>query len=136
MSNYYQAFKNSLDTSGIRYTEDQPNNALCVVYSGENMTTIRIFAMFGEDNSPRVTFFCWDIAAVPTEKRARMLEVCNTLNDQSDFVCFCLKDGMIHAQLDTLLEPRTCGVVCSALLKRLVSTLDEAYPAIQKGLWA
>lgn len=135
MQDYARAFCAYMDANGIKYTV-QKENFIKVLYRGDNLDSIPVFAIFDEDNDPLVAFKCWDIANFKN-KEADALIVCNILNAEYRWVKFYLdKDNDIVASIDAIIDLDTCGSECMALVRRVVNIVDDAYPRIAKARWA
>ena len=62
---------------------------------------------------------------------------CNELNNKMRWVKFCIGQEMnVHAEADALIDETTAAKVTMELMMRMASIVDEAYPMINKAIWA
>ena len=135
MQKYAREFTMYMDSEGIKYTE-QNENVIKVVYSGDNLDTISIYAIFDEDGDHLVQMRCWEIVNFKNNEAAAFA-VCNELNKQFRWAKFYLdNDNDIVAMVDAILDLDTCGEECMELVRRMVSIIDDAYPQLAKARWA
>ena len=140
MQIYAQAFIEFMDKNDIKYTE-QKENVLKIVYDGENMDSIPVFAIFDDEGDPVVQFKCWNILNFKNNKE-KGIEICNSLNCEYRWLRFYVDDDCdVVVSVDAVLGEDSylddaCGEMCMFYLKRVISILDEAYPQIAKARWA
>jgi len=135
MQQYLSKFLDQMDSEGVRYTQTE-SNIVKIVYGGENLDTITIFVIFDEDGDPLVQLKCWNIAGFKG-KEALAMEICNQLNARFRWVKFYVdKDSDVIADLDAMIDIDSCGEEVLAMVRRMVSILDDAYPSIAKARWA
>ena len=134
------SFKNEftryLDGRGIKYREMNENNVR-ISYSGDNTNDISVNVIFDEDGDGLVALRCWSFGKVPEDKRSKMLETCNDLNNNYRWVKFSIdKDNDIAVSLDAVIDIQTVGEECFQLVMRTVNIYDEAYPILMHALWS
>lgn len=134
-SNKYKAlFTALLDKEDVSYA-DMNDNAVGIIWEGENIPSIPILIYFEEDGAPLVEIKCWDIMHCPKEKRIAFLRTCNELNLKYRLVSFCLdEDDEVVAQLDHYIEEKNFGKICFTLVIHLYSIVDNAYLSFTKAL--
>ncbi len=136
MADYKSLFIEHLEQENIKFA-DLDEHVVRVAYSGENLKTIPIIVYFDDDGEPIVQMKCWDIASFKDEKFDNGVAVCNELNKQFRWVCFYLDDDCdVVAMLDAYVDEENCGNICTNLVHRMVSIIDEAYPTLMKALWS
>ncbi len=136
MANYKSLFTRHMDSEGIKYT-DVNEYAVRVGYNAKNMSSVSIYVFFDKDNEPLVTLKCWEIAKFDGEKRAAGILACNDVNNRYRWTNFYIDDdGDVNAQIDTYVDERNCGTLCTNLVGRMVSIIDGAYPTFMQALWS
>lgn len=95
--------------------------------------------MLSRDDDMDVSFRVFSlIHDVPKDKHARILRVCNELNQRFRFVKFVLDDDDLDVEYDFPVEMSGACVgraACEVFL-RFVNILDESWPIIMKALFA
>ncbi len=137
MSIYKDLYLRYMDGNEIKYT-DLDDDAVRVSYNGEHIPTITVMCFFDEDSdgNGQVTLRSWEICRVPADKRKEANEACNEANSKFRWAKFYIdEDNDLCAQIDAMLDEDSCARICDRLIERLVSIVDEAYPAIMKVLW-
>ena len=135
MLKYAQLFVDYLDIKGIKYTVID-ERTVKVVYNGDNLDSIPVFVFFDKDGDNLVAFKCWDIANFKSAPE-KGINACNELNAAWRWVKFFIdKDFDVVADIDAIVDDRTCGEICLALVRRVVSIVDDAYPTLAKARWA
>ena len=62
---------------------------------------------------------------------------CNTLNAKKRWVKFCIDDDMeIVVADDAVIDEVTAGEEVLELVMRMAVNIDDAYPVINKAIWA
>ncbi len=135
MANYKQIFMNYLSVQDIKY-QDQGDNAVRIVYTGDNMSSIPVFVFFDRDGDPLVQFRCWEIVNF-NGMVGQGIQVCNALNAKYRWVKFYLDDDNdVICECDAYIDNNTCGNVCLSLVRRMVNITDEAYPELMRARYA
>lgn len=106
------------------------------IKNGGPLVYVRFIPMGqGNDLSVRALGLMNEIAA---DKRARILEACNELNNMYRFVKFCLtSDGGINVEYDMLREvDNSCIGECAfELFVRMIQILNNGYSVFVKALY-
>lgn len=132
MNAYKKLFMDRMDSEGIKYT-DTDENALKIVFNGENLQTIPVHVIFDEDGD--AVFRCWNIANFK-DKMPAGLVACNKLNTKYRWMKFYIdKDYDLIASIDTTMIEENTGNVCMVSLSRMISIIDDSYPIFMKALW-
>ncbi len=135
MASYKSIFLRYLDREDIGY-EERDEFTVKIMYGGENLKNIPIFVHFDEDGDPFVQCKCWDIANFKG-KESKGLIACNNVNNEYRWVKYCLdEDADIVASIDGYIDSDTCAEVTTALVHRVGSITDDAYPIFAKAMWA
>ena len=135
MLKYAQLFVDYLDMKGVKYTVVD-ERTVKVVYNGDNLDSIPVFVFFDKDGDNLVAFKCWDIANFKNNPE-KGINACNELNASWRWVKFFIdKDFDVVADIDAMVDDRTCGEICLSLVRRVVSIVDDAYPTLAKARWA
>ena len=136
MADYKSLFMSCLDLNGIEYS-DLDSRVVRVIYSGDEVKSLKVFIIFGKDDDDSVIIFSSKFATFNEDKLASAYKVCNELNGQYRWVRFYVdKDGDIDAQIDIwAVNERTCAKVCMEQMQRFIAIMDKAYPAIMKAMW-
>ena len=134
--NYKEAYLQAMDNEGIMYT-DIDEFHVSVSYSGDNVSNIEVHLFFDQDGDGLVALRCWSFGRVPDDKRAAVLEVCNSLNFEYRWVKFYIEnDGEVACAIDGVIDIDTVGQECIQLVSRMVGVFDEVYPRLMKAVWA
>lgn len=134
MANCKQICMEYMRREKIRY-EDVREHVIKITYKGENLTSIPVFVYFDEEGDPIVSVKCWNIINFANHV-ALGYEVCNGLNEKYRWVKFYIDgDADIVAEVDAFVDEQGCGPECTALVRRMVSIVDEAYSVLMKALW-
>ncbi len=136
MADYKSLLMEHLEQLDIKFT-DLDEYVLRVSYTGDNLKTIPITIYFDEEGEPIVQMKCWSITSFKDEKFDSGVAVCNELNKRFRWVCFYLDDDCdVVAMLDAYFDEESCGSICTRLIHRMVSIIDEAYPTLMETLWS
>lgn len=134
MASYKQMCMEYMRREKIKY-EDIREFVIKISYEGENLFSIPIFVYFEEDGAPIVAVKCWNIANFSGRKDLAVT-LCNELNEKYRWVKFYVDgDADVVAELDAYISEQECGSVCTNLIRRMVSTVDDAYPMLMRALW-
>ena len=134
MQQYLSRFLDQMDSENVKYTQRE-DNIVRVAYTGDNLETIAVFIIFDTEGEPLVQLKCWNIASFKG-KEVLAKNVCNELNARFRWVKFYVDpDSDIIADLDAMIDIDTCGEECLAMVRRMVSIIDDAYPTIAKARW-
>ena len=135
MADYKQLFIQHMIQEGIKYSEVN-DRAVKVVYSGDNLQTIKIIVIFDEDGDPLVSVRCWEIANFK-DKLAEGYIATNKLNSEYRWVKYYLdKDYDVVAAIDAYVDEHTCGSECMSLVRRTVNIIDDSYPVFMRALYS
>ncbi len=133
MNIYKKLFMDRMDSENVKYT-DTDENALKIVFNGENLSTIPVHAIFDDDGD--VQFRCWNIANFK-DKMPAGLVACNKLNTKYRWMKFYIdKDYDLIASIDATAIEANTGDVCMVTLSRMISIIDDSYPIFMKALWS
>lgn len=134
MADYKQLFIQHMIQEGIKYSEVN-DHAVKVVYSGDNLQTIKIIVIFDEDGDPLVSVRCWEIANFK-DKLAEGYIATNKLNSEYRWVKYYLdKDYDVVASIDAYVDEATCGSECLSLVRRMVNIIDDSYPVFMRAIY-
>lgn len=109
-----------------------------LVEVGFNLDSTRIQIMiFFDASEESVALRCFEVTRVTEEQYPNALLSCNELNNKMRWVKFCIGQEMnVHAEADALIDETTAAKVTMELMMRMASIVDEAYPMINKAIWA
>ena len=135
-------FTAAMERNGIRYSyQGVHSNTKCeiviVSYASESMEVIPVVFYFTE-NCEDVAIYVFDLARVPSEKVAAILDVINCQNRKNRYVRFYLnpKENTIELAADACFRESDVGEICLELLWRVVAVCGNAYPEFMKALQA
>ena len=133
MPDYKRAYLREMDKRGIKYSEIN-DRMVRVVYSGENLSSIKIIVCFDGDGEHLVQFACMEVASFKDDKKyAAALLACNQLNARFRWVKFYLdSDRDIRVEADAIVDIDTVGAECCEIVSRMVNIIDEAYTELMK----
>ena len=124
-----QQFVRAMDAKDIKHSDPETaaggRETVTVIYSGENIPSIRMRFFFDQD--------CQDVAKLDV-----LLKAINAVNRRFRFAKFVLDtdDNSVQAELDAVFRSHDVGEICLELMARCVDICDKAYPDLMKALWA
>lgn len=136
-----QQFVRAMDAKDIKHSDPETavgdREAVTVIYSSENIPSIRMRFFFDQDCRD-VAIRVFDLVKVPEAKLDVLLKAVNAVNRRFRFAKFVLDtdDNSIQAELDAVFRSHDVGDICLELMARCVNICDEAYPDLMKALWA
>ncbi len=126
-----------LENENLKYDlEEREDNTVvtCIMQAKNTSVAVRIF--IDNDNS-HVAIRCFGFAKANSEKFANALLLCNKCNLEYRWVKFAIDDDMdINAEDDAVVSPETAGKEIFELFIRMISIVDDVYPAFMKAIWA
>ena len=135
MNIYKQAFINTLEEQGIKYT-DRDNETVKISYNTDNAPSVSVLVIFDEDGENLVHLVSFEIAKFGKNKEAGY-DACNTANAGYRWVKFYLdSDDDLTCTADAIIDEDNCGDTCLSLVRRMVNIIDDNYPMFMKALWA
>ena len=131
-------FEKALDEAGLKYTRRQDDPPVFdLVFGGGDFVYphVTIYVYFDDDG--KSVHLCTSvIASIPEEKTAEIFQVINDLHCRLRWVRFYLdKDNDLVADADLIIDGVYAGAMCTELVQRTASIIDDAYPDIMKTLW-
>ena len=140
MSYVVEKIKQYFDEKGVRYEHfeksEKRDEALRIVYGGDNADAIKIILFFDEDGGS-LNVKSFTIAKVPTAKLMETYVVLNELNNEYRWVKFYVdSDNEVTAAGDAIIDDATAGEECYEIVQRYVNIIDAVYPRIMKVIWA
>lgn len=136
-----QQFVRAMDAKDIKHSDPETaaggREAVTVIYSGENIPSIRMRFFFNRDCED-VAIRVFDIVKVPDSKVDGFFKTVNEANRRFRFFKFVLDtdDNTVQAELDAAFRTHDVGEICLELMARCVDICDKAYPDFMKALWA
>lgn len=134
-----RAIAAAFDKEGIKYNVSTGNGSstVQVKYSGDNFNSLEIlFISKDDDNDVAVRSWAF-VSGVSQEKRGKILETVNAMNDKFRYVKFTLdKDQDVNIEYDIPISTTEVGALASEICHRMVSIADDAYPEFMKAMWA
>ncbi len=124
------------DSKGLKYQVlDEEKGVLRVGFGMDNRDPMGILIIFSPDDT--VASFRSTVAKAPEDKKAKMFEVCNSLNAHYKWIKFYfdVNDCTIMAEDDAVIDLASCGDEVFRCCLQLVHIVDEAYPEIMKGIF-
>jgi len=136
MSSYKAEYIRYMQENGIKY-RDIDEVAVGVTYDADNLNSVDVIVIFDKDGKNYVSLNSWSIGSFTDETFAKGIITCNEMNAQYRWCKFFLNgDKKVTVQIDTVVQPDTCGEVLAELVRRVVHISDEAYPSFMKARWA
>ena len=132
-----QAFVDSLDKEEIRYSwlgvDSDGDEHIRITYNGNNKPSIQTDWYFEKDPQ-RVSFYVWDIIRFRNEDYYDVLDTVNKINKDYRYLCFYINnnDNSVNANYCMPLIVNSTAALCSEVLHRFVSIVDDAYVDLQK----
>lgn len=116
---------------------DEEEEVMSASYSMDNRDGLTVY-MFFNDEASTVKARAVDITKFPENKKEMMYKVCNTLNADYRFLKFFVdeSDNTITADIDAIVDMDTVGEEVFRLAIKVANIVDEAYPDMQKAIWA
>lgn len=134
-----ELFINELKERDLKYRDIrtlQDGDDLVEVGFNLDSTRIRIMIFF-DASEKSVALRCFEVTRVTEEQYPNALLSCNELNNKMRWVKFGIGQEMnVHAEADALIDETTAAKVTMELMMRMASIVDEAYPMINKAIWA
>lgn len=133
-----KAVEKSFEEAGLKYTRhDSESPVFEVPFGGGDFAYahVAIYVIIDEDGES--AHVCTStIASIPEEKTAEMLQVINGLHDRLRWTRFYIdKDNDLVADADLIIDGVYAGAMCTKIVQRTASVIDDAYPEIMKVLW-
>lgn len=136
-----QQFVRAMDAKDIKHSDPETavgdREAVTVIYSSENIPSIRMRFFFDQDCRD-VAIRVFDLVKVPEAKTDALIKAVNAVNRRFRFAKFVLDtdDNSVQAEMDAVFRSHDVGDICLELMARCVNICDEAYPGLMKALWA
>lgn len=136
-----QQFVRAMDAKDIKHSDPETavgdREAVTVIYSSENIPSIRMRFFFDQDCRD-VAIRVFDLVKVPEAKTDALIKAVNAVNRRFRFAKFVLDtdDNSVQAEMDAVFRSHDVGDICLELMARCVNICDEAYPDLMKALWA
>lgn len=131
-----QSFADVLTRNGLKHSEVEQLGEKEVVEFGMNTETtkVRVVSFFdGDTLATRIFAF----SKIPDNKFGDALLACNSLNDEYRFVKFYIdSDNEVVIAADDFLDEDTAGEEAMKVAMATIHIADEAYPKLQKAIWA
>ena len=134
-----ELFINELKERELKYRDMRSlEDGEDLVEVGFNLANTRIRIMiFFDASEESVALRCFEVTRVTEEQYPKALLSCNELNNKMRWVKFCIGQDMnIHAEADALVDESTAAKVTMELMMRMASIVEDAYPMINKAIWA
>ncbi len=98
-------------------------------------TRVEINTVFKPDNS--VALRCYGFLKVNEEQFPQALLCCNSLNQKMRWVKFYVDEDMdVNLEDDAIVDDVTGGKEVFELVMRMAAIADEAYPELNRAIWA
>lgn len=98
-------------------------------------TRVEINTAFKPDNS--VALRCYGFLKVNEEQFPQALLCCNSLNQKMRWVKFYVDEDMdVNLEDDAIVDDVTGGKEVFELVMRMAAIADEAYPELNRAIWA
>lgn len=137
-----QQFVRAMDAKDIKHSDPEAaagglRETVTVIYSGENIPSIRMIFFFSKDCED-VAIRVFDIVKLPENRVDGFFKVVNEANRRFRFAKFVLdtNDNTVQAEMDAAFRTHDVGEICLELMSRCVDICDKAYPDFMKALWA
>lgn len=130
-----QAVKTYLESQGIRYT-DIEDNIISISFDADNVSSVR-FAVFFDNDGESIHIQSIGYVKIPSEKLHPMYRIMNDLNRKFRWAKFSIDDdGDVIVEDDAIIDLESAGEEVFQEIIHLVQIADDAYPVIQKAIWA
>lgn len=134
-----KAFEKSLKEAGLKYIQRDNNPPVFdLAFGGGDFAYphVAIYVCFDEDGES-VHVCTSTIASIPKEKIDDMLRLINDLHCRLRWVRFYIDQGRdLVADADLIIDGVYAGAMCTEIVQRTASIIDDAYPEIMKVLWS
>ena len=102
----------------------------------DNGVNIRVFGSFNKDNT-MVSLYGLDfIPSIPPDKKGKICEVLNDLNDKYTFFKYVLSDNQIEVQVFNSFDNNFKSEIVMDLLIAIMRNVEEEYPNLMRAIWA
>ncbi len=124
------------DSKGLKYhLVGDEQEAMVFSLPMDNADSIRIQVIFSDDLSD-ASIRAEGIAKCPEERKQKLYELCNELNDSYRWVKFVVsKNNTIDAYDDAVIQLDTCGDEILRCSLQIRAICDKAYPEIMKAIF-
>ena len=128
-----------LSRDGLKYDgvtgRDTPTYEF--VFGGGDFTYDRVTILLTVDSdSKSIHVWALPLCHVDEDRWDAMRVVMNASNTRFRWAKFYLDgDGDVMVDADAIITPETAGAVCSELVRRVASVIDDAYADIMKVRW-
>ena len=122
-----------------RITEDGQLQRIDVPFRIEHGPTVTVQYFLADQRNDLTILISGLVNNVPAEKRIRMLEVINKLNNEIRFIKFTLdSDNDLGVRADFLRNSGddNLGIMAFEILLRIMRIMDNAYPAIARTFYS
>ena len=114
--------------------EDGDKTIIPVGFNLKN-TNVEIYTLFSPNNSVSVT--CAGFLTINEEQFPQVLLCCNHLNQEMRWAKFYIDDDLdVTVEDDAIVNDVTGGEEVLGLVMRMAAIIEEAYPKLNRAIWA
>lgn len=132
----FEEFCSTLDEMKLNYKSMADQNGTDIVslgLQGDNYSGLYVYIIF-DDRSVQIK--CLEICKFPEDKNLIMLQTANKLNCDYRWVKFTAEpSGKLGASIDFEIDDKTSSKDAVAVISKINSIIDLAYPIIMKALY-
>ena len=134
------AFVRACEAEGYKHDDprdvgDQGKTDVTLGVSGSAGNSYKVRFIFDEDGES-VAVRVFGFVKATGDSFAKLLVLCNQLNDKYRWVKFCIDDDKdLNIEADCVITERTAGTVCCEMFGHVMSIAKKAYPEFMKAIW-
>lgn len=98
-------------------------------------TAVRFMIFFDADEQG-MSLRCFDLVIFSDDQFEKALNICNEMNNKMRWTKFCIHENSIAVEIDAMVDEDTAGKITTKLMGQMAAIIDEAYPLINKAIWA
>ena len=137
MTKAAELFLQELKERDLKHSDVREYDDATVITLGFHLknTRVEINTVFKTDDS--VALRCYGFLRVNEEQFPQALLCCNSLNQKMRWVKFYVDEDMdVNLEDDAIVDDVTGGKEVFELVMRMAAIADEAYPELNRAIWA
>ena len=141
MKQIVQEFLATLERKGFKHhdiIEDSENDMVIVPMGFQLENTMFTISVYFENDASHVALRCFDLLKVNDQQFAQAVLCCNDLNKNVRWVKFYVDpdDNKVSVEDDAIVNEGTAGEEIVELVLRMAAIADNAYPDLNRAIWA
>lgn len=128
----------AMDDQGWHYTvrgmtDDGTSEKVTIEFDADNKLDGVSLTLYFNKNTERVQISSFKLISYNEKDFAKVLRVCNELNDNYLYVKFYCdeSENAVTAEFDAYIPVKSAGEIVVSMITRMVSIVDEAYPSLE-----